>query len=841
MRTEKILTKDMRARLLAVIAAVVLVVTSMLPAFTERSYAADGTISLKVGRIIDYSSHFTNYFYAGDKDSPVYCSQPQLPGPESGNYPYSFLKPDSMLAKCLYYGYGGPGFDEYTDKKLSGTWDSADDAYCLTHIIISIAYDKTMDGETDPFKGLSDKWKNKAKSLYDYVKSLPDPPVNYKAYIIKSAGKQDILGSFNDVGKIRIEKSSKDTSMTAGNSAYSLAGAKYGVYYGSHLIYTLETDENGVAEVENVLVEDYTIKEISPSKGFAIDTSSHNCKVKEDATAKVTVGEQPKNAPVEIVLQKGDAETGKAEPQGGAKLEGAVYEVKFFKKGKESAERTWRVVTGADGIARLTAEGLDASYENSEFYHSSDGKICLPLGIVTIQEVKAPEGYLLNDAVYRTEVTAGSATSEKVDTFNIPKIGSAKEMAELPKRGDLKLVKVKDGNMQRLAGVKFRITSKTTGESHEVCTDENGVIDTSSSFNAHKQDTNGGTDESGLWFGEESAIDESRGALLYDRYTLDEISGDANQGLKAVQGVEFRIYRNSTVLDLGTVTDDAVNIGTTATDSDTKDHISLADNEVTIIDTVEYEGLQPGREYRMEGTLMEQEMGEPVMSGEEPVTAETVFTPSKEKGMVDVEFVFDATDLGGKDVVVFEKCFDVESGLQIASHEDIDDEGQTVNIPKIGTKAKGPDSKTNVIEAKKDQKITDTVSYTNLIPGKEYELVTWLTKDGKKIRGTEVKSTFTPEKADGEVKAVITLDGKKHGGEDLTVFEEVKLKGKLVAEHKDKNDKDQMIHVKKPDKPVPTHSPQTGDPMALKIWIAVALCAAFVAGRLIFLMKRKDK
>ena len=81
-----------------------------MPFSTDKAYAADGSITLKVGRDIEYSSHHTHYFYAGDKESPVYCAQPQLPAPKSGKYSYDLIRPDSMLAKCLYYGYGGPGF-----------------------------------------------------------------------------------------------------------------------------------------------------------------------------------------------------------------------------------------------------------------------------------------------------------------------------------------------------------------------------------------------------------------------------------------------------------------------------------------------------------------------------------------------------------------------------------------------------------------------------------------------------------------------------------------------------------------------------------------------------------
>ena len=152
-----------------ILVMIALLFSAFIPAATQSAYAADGTISLKVGRVIDYSSHFTHYYYTGDKDSPVYCAQPQLPSPKEGTYSYSFMSPDSMLAKCLYYGYGGPGFSDYTDRQLSGQWDGEDDAYCLTHIIISIAYDKTTSSDADPFRGLSESWKNKAKRLYTRV------------------------------------------------------------------------------------------------------------------------------------------------------------------------------------------------------------------------------------------------------------------------------------------------------------------------------------------------------------------------------------------------------------------------------------------------------------------------------------------------------------------------------------------------------------------------------------------------------------------------------------------------------------------------------------------------
>lgn len=796
-----------KSKILVICMVLMMVLGIIIPTANDRVYAADGTITIKVGREIDYSSHFTHYFYAGDKDSPVYCAQPQLPTPPSGSYAYNFISPTSMLAKCLYYGYGGPGFYDYTDKQLKGSWDGEDDAYCLTHIIISIAYDKTTSVDVDPFVGLSGAWKTKAQTLYNYINTLPDPPKNYRAYSIKVSGCQDILGSFNDVGNIKIVKSSADKSMTDGNACYSLAGAKYGLYYGNTLIDTITTDSDGVGILENVLVANYTIKEISASKGYALDIKSYNCKVSDNTTTTLNVKEQPKDDPIGILLRKGDAETEKPLPQGSGTLQNAIYEVKYYKhtaSGKSLAA-TWRFKTDKNGIAHFAKSDLDTSFKNSKFYYSAAGDPCIPLGTITVQEVKAPEGYLLNSKMYTREITAGSGTVESVYTYNTPEIGSDAEVAEQPKRGDLKLVKVKDGNMQRLANVQFKITSKTTGESHIVCTDENGVIDTSSSWNSHKTDTNGGTSESGVWFGEIGAIDDDKGALLYDYYTLDEIRGENNKNLKLLKNVEFRIYRDSSVLDLGTVTDDVVRINTTAIDSETKNHISFADGKATIIDTVKYKGLIEGREYTISGTLMDKATGEPVIVDGKKLTSEESFTCRNEDGTVDIKFNFNANNLKGKTLVVFEKCFDVVAKEEIASHEDINDIEQSIAIPEIGTKAIGKKTGLNIVSNTGKQAIIDTVKYENILKDEKYELKTWLVdENGSSIFGIKpVIKEFIAKDSNGSIATEISFDAEKMEGHDVIVFEELYIinkdsgKKEIVADHKNVNSKEQTISIPK--------------------------------------------
>lgn len=662
-----------------------------MPFSTDKAYAADGSITLKVGRDIEYSSHHTHYFYAGDKESPVYCAQPQLPAPKSGKYSYNLIRPDSMLAKCLYYGYGGPGFADHTDRQLSGQWDGEDDAYCLTHIIISIAYDKTTSASANPFYGLTDAWKNKAKSLYEYVKGLPDPPVNYRAYQIKVAGCQDILGSFNDTGSIRLQKSSANTVITAGNPNYSLAGAKYGVYYGNALIGTITTDENGTGALENVLVGDYTVKEMEPSRGYAIETSGHNVSVKADQRTDISVKEVPQSNPMDVLLEKLDSETGKAEPQGAASLEGAEFKVEFYgmfsgprsAKAKAGADRTWVFRTDGEGRIEFTKDYL---VSGDDFYYQSDGKtICMPLGKVVITEIKAPEGYLINGEIFTAYITP-SGVKETVLVYN------EQSVPEQVKRGDLEMVKVSDGDQKRLANVPFTITSLTTGESHTIVTDKNGYASTAAAWNRHTHNTNAGkTSEDGIWFGE-AEPDDSKGALIYDDYEVAEQRCEANQGMKLLK-IKVSVYKDSVTIPMGTMTDDHIEIGTTAT-YDTGQKVSKADKSVTIEDVVRYSDLQAGKTYIIKGKLIDKSTGMPLLVDGKEVVSEKEFTVENSSGEVMVSFTFDASDLSSRKIVVFENLY--EDDTEIAAHADIADEGQTVslesdhpsNSPKTGDDTK---------------------------------------------------------------------------------------------------------------------------------------------------------
>lgn len=121
-------------------------------------------------------------------------------------------------------------------------------------------------------------------------------------------------------------------------------------------------------------------------------------------------------------------------------------------------------------------------------------------------------------------------------------------------------------------------------------------------------------------------------------------------------------------------------IGTTATDGKDGDKIVASDAKVSIVDKVCYENLTVGKEYKTVATLMDRATNAPVVGADgKPVTAEATFTPANAKDCTNVKINFDASKLGGHKVTVFEKVFDDQNTV-VASHEDINDEGQTVTI-----------------------------------------------------------------------------------------------------------------------------------------------------------------
>lgn len=349
----------------------------------------------------------------------------------------------------------------------------------------------------------------------------------------------------------------------------------------------------------------------------------------------------------------------------------------------------------------------------------------------------------------------------------------------------------KDPVENPLANVVFKLTNTETGESHEIKTDENGNYDS-------KNDEN-------LWFGKEEKKD-NLGKLEKGTYKLEEQECDANQGMILAAPKTFVIEKDGAYIDLGTIINSNPLIQTTALDKNTGDHIAYGKKTITIVDTVKYKNLRPGHTYTLNGTLMDKETGKAFLDKNgNKVTASTTFTTKTiedgftdedKSGSVQLPFTFEISgDSFGKKLVAFEDM--KEDGHKFAVHADLEDQEQTVIIPKIGTEAIGKDSETNLINNSGMQTINDTVKYEGLLAGKSYTMTGYAvdSKTGKEIEGTKNSIQFSADKESGSVVVPITIDAAKHAGSDVVIFEELYYNGKIVADHTDLKDSKQTVHI----------------------------------------------
>ena len=286
-------------------------------------------------------------------------------------------------------------------------------------------------------------------------------------------------------------------------------------------------------------------------------------------------------------------------------------------------------------------------------------------------------------------------------------------------------------------------------------------------------------------------------------YTFDgsALAGKSVVVFEDLYQEENVVASHSDINDEGqTVTFGQPEIGTTATIDGEK--TAQPSEQVTITDTVEYSSLTVGQEYTLKGVLMDKSTGEPLLVGEEQVTSEATFTPAEPNGTVDVLFTFDATELEGTSVVVFETLFQGET--EISSHEDMEDEGQTITFteqPRIGTTATVDGQHT--AEPTSEITIVDVVAYSGLTPGETYKMSGVLMDKatgepllvGEEQAQVTAEVEFTPESADGTVELTYTLDASSLAGTSIVVFETLYQDGVEIAAHADINDEAQTVTI----------------------------------------------
>ena len=646
---------------------------------------------------------------------------------------------------------------------------------------------------------------------------------------------------------VTLTKTSADVKITNGNANYSLEGAVYNVYEANGMpnhdytndpiVATFTTQKDGHATLSKMLENgDYvTIEQVAPL-GYTLDTSVHRFSVDGKST-DISVVDDP--SAVTLTVTKKDSDTNSSVATGNASLAGAVYRVSYLQDGSEvhrdiTTNSSGRAVLKGIPIGQIKVQEISSplgykldptvhiynvaphevtsaefELEPADFTEEvMKGQIALHKQYETLDDLAEEQGaefdiYLKSagsfDAAKETErdhITTGAdgmATTKDlpygtyvvhqskggngrqlVSDFDVSISEDGKvysyDLVNTQKNAQLKIVKTSEDGV--IEGIKFRVTRLEDNYSAEYVTNAAGEILTETL--PIYADKDGATKYQ--YKVEELDTEETFGYQLPDSQIVELSEGE-------IASVSFHNV--------------PIEIGTKATVEGEKEVDPL--DKVTLTDTVSYTGLVPGKEYKVTGVLMDKETGEKLLVDSKEITAETVFVPETKNGSVDVTFIFDATGLHGKEIVVFEDLY--RENVLLATHADINDKGQTVKIknPEIGTKATA-DGKKEITADKIT--ITDVVSYTDLTPGKEYKLTGVLmnkaTNDKLLIDGKEImaEATFTPKAPTGEVEMTFTFDARELTAEtEVVVFEKLYRDGIEIAVHADIEDEGQTVKI----------------------------------------------
>ena len=560
---------------------------------------------------------------------------------------------------------------------------------------------------------------------------------------------------------IKVQKKDAETGETKPQDYGSFAGAKFNVWMYDPLqlmdvlVGTIITNENGTGELVKLAPGVYTIEEIEAPSGYNKNPNKVKieARVKEINTAYFDYIASIAEKPITVTVDKTSFdEVGAVVPVKGAVL--ALYNSKDEK------------------IEEWTTTGK---------IHTFKG---LAKGDYVIKELVTPKGYLPLEQDYHFTVEETEKVQEH-DIFNEP-IPEIKSIASFDTGAKESLPKD-----EVTVNDKFELKKLRRDFPYELRTK---LVEKDNISNVIAE-------KSHQFF----ASDYSQEVYIKYNFNAKELEGKRLVVLAELH----RLNRSGNTLvavhkDINNIDETVVfpKIKTTARDKKDGGKDLLAGKKETIVDKVSYTNLIIGRKYKVSGKLMNKETGKPVLDNGKEVTAEKEFTAETSNGFVNLEFTFNANALAGKTVVVFEDVY--QDKIKVATHADITDEEQSIYIPKIGTKLTGKDSEEKEFHAFDKIELRDVMKYENLIKGKVYyakgEIIN--KKTGEVIQKAE--GNFIADEKDGEASLDFTINAKDLKGSELVCFEEIYTideegnPDKLIALHKDINDKGQTVKIVEP-------------------------------------------
>ena len=647
--------------------------------------------------------------------------------------------------------------------------------------------------------------------------------------------------NFAAPASLQLQKASANPEVTDGNSCYSLENAVYGVYAsradaqadtanadGSmpanpKRLAAITTNASGYGRADNLAYPAggvFYVKELAAPKGYALDLRVYTVNAVSGGTATLqNLLDPPQLDPAAILVEKKESR--------GVPLADAEFTVKYYDVQLDTdpalsgitAKRTWVFRTDEKGQVLMIGDYL---VSGDDFYYSTAGNPSLPIGTVTIQETKAPEGYYIDNTVYVRQVTA-SGNLEQINTYNAPvvtdnfipgkivinKTAELKEWNEETREFDLSAAPMQNA----VFGIYAAEDIYVNGSDTEIAYEKDSLVDTvttNASGHAVSIDLYAGkyvVKENNTPAGYETADDVMVTISTSDSISTVEVDGRQTEGYI------------KTVNILNKLAD--IEIGTMAKDDATGTRQGSISETCSITDTTKIRGIVPGREYMLFGMPVDKEAGKQLVAAGVPVVSGKTFTADAEYEEIDVTYTFNSLELEGHDIVFYEYLY--YDGELIALHEDIEDEDQTIHFPEIRTMAK--DSVTGTRQGTVSEKctLTDAVSYKNLIPGKEYtvnSVVMYKTGNPVVIDGVELtaEKTFTAETEADQIVMTVTFDSSNLAGKDVVFFEYLYHEGVLVTMHADLEDEAQTISF-------PPKTPPTGDGVPVTFLLLAALAA----------------
>jgi hypothetical protein len=296
------------------------------------------------------------------------------------------------------------------------------------------------------------------------------------------------------------------------------------------------------------------------------------------------------------------------------------------------------------------------------------------------------------------------------------------------------------------------------------------------------------------------------------KYYIKEILANNDYILSdEIEYAEITATNNSTAIEVE-FSNAPTSLGTVATDKNDGDHYVEAQSDATIVDKVGY-CVEPNKRYTIKGVLMDKNTGKELLIDGKKIESSANINPTTSCGSASMEFVVDARELGGKDIVVFERLYKYkddgkyENEDPIIEHKNINDSKQTITIISLGTDAKDGIDDDKQILADKTAVVKDTISYC-VKPGQKYTirgtLIDKATSEPLLVDGNKIEGAIEiePTEACGTAEMLFHFDATGMEGKEVVVFERLYIfkaetddEGDPIIVHEDPNDEAQTVFI----------------------------------------------